>query len=102
MKDIFRGKKAEGAVIRKVKNTPNGNILVEVSPDMWDTIKNSIITPEQLGEAIFAYRMENGLTQEGFGEKVGLGRNRVSQLERGIDPDTTLRTYKRIMAVITE
>lgn len=102
LKDRFRGKKTEGAVINKVGNTPTGNILAEVSPDVWKKIKNGIITPEQIGPMIMSYRRKHGLTQKDCGEKIGLGRNRISQIERGIDPDITVRTYRRIIAVIAE
>ncbi|UCH95116.1 MAG: helix-turn-helix transcriptional regulator [Candidatus Aminicenantes bacterium] len=56
---------------------------------------------KKTGQRIKTLRIENGLTQEGLGEKLGLDRGTISKIERGENAPTakTLVELKRIFNV---
>ena len=65
-----------------------------MSPHEWKRLAEKNFKPEDLGEAIAEYRRKIGLTQKEFANKVGISRNLVSNIERGMSQSRTLKIYQ--------
>jgi DNA-binding XRE family transcriptional regulator len=87
--------------MRKTVKTSSGKILAEMNYKEWKSFlkKNpnpEDLDPEDLGALMVAYRNEHGLTQRDLGEKLGISRNTVSNIEKGIMSDISQKTYSSV------
>ena len=88
-------------MMRKVGETPSGNILVEMSPQEWERLSLGSGILVDLSEALVNYRKKHGLTQFQLAEKTGIGRSRLQQIEKGSAKNLSFQTYKRIISTIS-
>ena len=51
------------------------------------------IDHQDLGKMMVDYRKKEGLTQNDLGDKLGISRNTVSKIERGVMSDVALNSY---------
>ena len=93
-------KQIKRGIFHKVGETPSGNVLVEMSPDLWKKLAEQTLTTEDLATAIIKYRKENRLSQQEFAEKVGISRNLVLRIENGQSQGMHHQTYQRIISTI--
>jgi len=96
-----RGDAPARGVMRKVGETPSGNILAEMSPEEWERLSMSKGLLVNLSEALVNYRKEHGLTQFQLAEKIGIGRSRLQVIEKGLAYNLSLKTYRRIISTIS-
>jgi len=93
----------EKEIMHKVGKTSSGNILVEITVKQWAHLAKEILGPQELSAEIKGYRERHGLTLEEFSERLGISRNTMSKIERGLSYDTIpLKLYKRIISLIFE
>lgn len=89
-----------GKAIRKIRRRPSGTVLVEMPEEAWQNLSVLTLPLERLGSAIREYRKKNRLTQDEFGQLVGLHRNRVISLEKNRNDWLSIPRLKRIVSVI--
>jgi DNA-binding XRE family transcriptional regulator len=87
--------------MRRIGKIESGNVLVEMSPVEWRRMALANIKPENLGTEMATHRRKIGLSQKEFAMKVGISRNRLSEIERGVKPEMSMRTFQRIMEMIS-
>jgi len=88
--------------MRKAGTTSSGNILVEMTPDEWERLAQFSEMPEHVGVALRNYRKAHGLSQDALAKQLGVSRNWISALERGVASNKQLvEKYRRIMSIIT-
>lgn len=92
---------APRGVLRKVGTTSLGNILVEMSPHEWRRIALDKGLPNDLSVEMVKYRRQHGLTQGELADKIGISRNTVQQIERGLARNLYYQTYERIISTIS-
>ena len=92
---------APRGVLRKVGTTSSGNILAEMSPHEWRRIALDKGLPNNLSAEMVKYRRQHGLTQGELADKIGISRNTVQQIERGLARNLYYQTYERIISTIS-
>jgi len=87
--------------MQKIGKTASGSIIVEMSPGEWKQLSKHLRMPEiELSAAIRKYRREHGLSQIEFGKRVGIGRNTVSKIEKGLAKNITVEIQECIISTI--
>lgn len=89
-----------GKAIRRIRETPSDNVLVEMPREAWQNLSVLTLPVEDLGAAIREFRKRKGLTQVQLGQLVGLHRNRITALENNKNDWLSIPTLKRIVSVI--
>lgn len=95
-----RGDYPTRATMRNVGETPEGNILVEMLPEMRKQLTLDKGIPTDLSEMLVNYRKNHGLTQLQMAEKIGIGRSSLQLIEYGLT-NISFRTHQRIISVIS-
>lgn len=57
---------------------------------------------DDMPEAIKQFRVNHRFTQEQMAQELGISRNYLSQIERGLADNLTMKLYDRITAYLTE
>jgi len=80
----------------------NGNIIVETDRDELGQFLFGNLNPDpkELGVWMKNYRKKHQLTQEELARRIGISRNRVSQIENEPDPNITIRTFIKILGAV--
>ena len=66
--------------------------------DVLDRDLGKVGTPNRLGEAIKKARLQQNLTQEQLGERIGVKRAQISKLEKGYS--ITIPTMSRVFKAL--
>jgi len=95
-------KARERDAMHKIGKTESGNILVEMTDEEWEKLAQYRDIPENIGGALKKYRKEHGLSQGALAKKLGVSRNWISGIERGvISNKKTVKKYKHIVSIIS-
>jgi len=93
-------KAAANGIIRKVGTTSAGNVLVEMTPQQWNSLRTGTASfTEDLGALFIEYRKRNGIRQWQLAEMLGRSRNWVSAVERGQNP---FAPYEKLKSAINK
>jgi DNA-binding XRE family transcriptional regulator len=72
-----------------------------MSPHEWKRIALDKGLPNNLSADMVKYRRQHGLTQGELADKIGISRNTVQQIERGLARNLYYQTYERIISTIS-
>ena len=87
--------------MQMIGKSESGNVVVEMSQLEWRRVAVTSFKPEDLGKEIVIYRKTERMNQKKFADRVGISRTRLSEIERGVHPQMSMRTYQRIIEAIS-
>ena len=90
---------ATHGIVKKTQKTPSKEIAkAEAKRDAFESDVDVALHAYRLGEAIKKARIEQTLTQEQLGERIGVKRAQISRLERGYS--ITIPTMRRVFKAL--
>ena len=60
-----------------------------------------ILSNKEIAEGVLSYRKQNGLTQADMATRLGISRNYLSLIERGVVDNITLNVYRAICRYVS-
>lgn len=89
--------------MKRIGTTSSGNYIIEATPEEWRDylIQGIDFDPKTLVSEIQAYREQTGMTQSRLAEIIGVSRNYISLIERGLATNLSLSVYQRILEAIS-
>jgi DNA-binding XRE family transcriptional regulator len=95
--------KALTSSFRKVGITSSGNILVEMTPEAWESLcSREAQSSIDFGAAIREYRLRHKVSQSEFAKMVGHSRNWISMLERDRNVKLSYQSFRKILAIVVK
>jgi DNA-binding XRE family transcriptional regulator len=95
-----RGVSPHRDAMRKLGETKDGEILVAMSPELWNELSLRHGLSADLAQRLVTYRKTHSLSQPQMAEKIGIGKSRLQLIEYG-STAISFRTYQRIISVIS-